>query len=166
MTRELTGTHIVVVGATGVLGARLAAHLTTVGARVSAIVRDHTRLDGATVFQYALADITNHATLRTAFESVAPFDGVINATGLVAFGAIADLDDATLNQLFAVNAIAPIVMLRESSTHINDGGFLSTSLVLLPHNLSLAWLHTAPQKRLLGQRCWLLGVNCVVVELT
>ncbi|GDX28912.1 oxidoreductase [Actinomycetes bacterium] len=123
MTRELTGTHIVVVGATGVLGARLAAHLTTVGARVSAIVRDHTRLDGATVFQYALADITNHATLRTAFESVAPFDGVINATGLVAFGAIADLDDATLNQLFAVNAIAPIVMLRESSTHINDGGF-------------------------------------------
>lgn len=123
MTRELTGTHIVVVGATGVLGARLAAHLTTVGARVSAIVRDHTQLDGATVFQYALADITNHATLRTAFESVAPFDGVINATGLVAFGAIADLDDATLNQLFAVNAIAPIVMLRESSTHINDGGF-------------------------------------------
>lgn len=123
MTRELTGTHIVVVGATGVLGARLAAHLATAGARVSAIVRDHTRLDGATVFQYALADITDHATLRTAFESVAPFDGVINATGLVAFGAIADLDDATLNQLFAVNAIAPIVMLRESSTHITDGGF-------------------------------------------
>lgn len=123
MTREITGTHIVVVGATGVLGARLAAHLATAGARVSAIVRDHTRLDGATVFQYALADITDHATLRTAFESVAPFDGVINATGLVAFGAIADLDDATLNQLFAVNAIAPIVMLRESSTHITDGGF-------------------------------------------
>ncbi len=123
MTREISGKHIVVVGATGVLGARLAAHLTTAGARVSAIVRDHTRLDGATVFQYALADITDHEALRTAFESVAPFDGVINATGLVAFGAIADLDDATIARLFAVNAIAPIVMLRESSSHINDGGF-------------------------------------------
>ncbi len=123
MTREISGKHIVVVGATGVLGARLAAHLTTAGARVSAIVRDHTRLDGATVFQYALADITDHEALRTAFESVAPFDGVINATGLVAFGAIADLDDATIARLFAVNAIAPIVMLRESSSHISDGGF-------------------------------------------
>ncbi|NDF72234.1 MAG: short-chain dehydrogenase, partial [Actinobacteria bacterium] len=47
----------------------------------------------------------------------------MNATGVVAFGSVADLDDVTLAQLFAVNAIAPIVMLRESSPHITDGGF-------------------------------------------
>ena len=123
MTRALAGSHIVVVGATGVLGARIAAHFAAAGARVSAIVRDHTRLDGASVAQYALADVTDHSALATAFASVAPFDGVVNATGVVAFGNVVDLDDATVATLFAVNAIAPIVMLREASRHLADGGF-------------------------------------------
>ena len=126
MARELGGKHVVVVGATGVLGARIAAHLAAAGARVSAIVRDHTRLDGASVFQYALADVTDTAAMRVAFASVAsvgPIDGVVNASGVVAFGGIGELDDATLAKLFAVNATAPIVMLRESATLIADGGF-------------------------------------------
>jgi cyclic-di-GMP-binding biofilm dispersal mediator protein len=114
---------VVVVGATGVLGANIATQLAAAGARVSAIVRDHTRLDGASVSQYALADVTDHEALRTALASVAPFDGVVNATGVVAFGNVVDLDDATLARLFAVNSIAPIVMLRESAVHMNDGGF-------------------------------------------
>lgn len=123
MARELRDAHVVVVGATGVLGANIATQLAAAGARVSAIVRDHTRLDGASVSQYALADVTDHEALRTALASVAPFDGVVNATGVVAFGNVVDLDDATLARLFAVNSIAPIVMLRESAVHMNDGGF-------------------------------------------
>ena len=126
MARDLMGKHVVVVGATGVLGARIAAHLTAAGAKVSAIVRDHTRLDGSSVFQYALADVTDTAAMRIAFASVAsvgPLDGVVNATGVVAFGGINELDDATLARLFAVNATAPIVMLRESAALIAEGGF-------------------------------------------
>jgi cyclic-di-GMP-binding biofilm dispersal mediator protein len=123
VARELRGAHVVVVGATGVLGANIATQLAAAGARVSAIVRDHTRLDGASVSQYALADVADHEALRTALGSVAPFDGVVNATGVVAFGNVVDLDDATLVRLFAVNSIAPIVMLRESAVHMNDGGF-------------------------------------------
>jgi len=123
VARELRGAHVVVVGATGVLGANIATQLAAAGVRVSAIVRDHTRLDGASVSQYALADVTDHEALRTALASVAPFDGVVNATGVVAFGNVVDLDDATLARLFAVNSIAPIVMLRESAVHMNDGGF-------------------------------------------
>lgn len=123
MARELRDAHVVVVGATGVLGANIATQLAAASARVSALVRDHTRLDGASVSQYALADVTDHEALRTALASVAPFDGVVNATGVVAFGNVVDLDDATLARLFAVNSIAPIVMLRESAVHMNDGGF-------------------------------------------
>jgi len=123
MSRVLNGQHVVVVGATGVLGASIARQLAAHGARVSAIVRDHARLDGASVSQYALADVTDTAALRTAIASVAPFDGFVNATGVVAFGNVADLDDATLAQLFAVNAIAPLLMLRECATHLADGGF-------------------------------------------
>lgn len=121
--RDLSRAHVVVVGATGVLGARIAHHLSARGCRVSAIVRDHTRLDGATVSQYALADVTNHEALRVAIASVAPFDGLVNASGLVAFGNVTELDDVTIDRLFAVNAIAPLVMLRELAVHLPDGGF-------------------------------------------
>lgn len=125
MVRELAGKKIVIVGATGVLGSRLAAQLADAGAQVSAIVRDASLLDSATVTQHAVADITDTAALTAALASLAPFDGLINAAGVVAFGNIADLDDATLTRLFAINSIAPIVMLRESSKHINEGGFFA-----------------------------------------
>lgn len=123
MARELSGSHVVVVGATGVLGAAVSRGLSQHGARVSAIVRDHSRLDGSSVTQYALADVTDHEALKTAIASVAPFDGFVNAAGVVAFGNVTDLDDSTLARLFAVNAVAPLVMLRESSPHLSDGGF-------------------------------------------
>lgn len=123
MARELQGMHIVVVGASGVLGSKITAQLTQGGAQVSAIVRDGGRIDSANVSRCAVADITDGTALRAAFAELAPFDGVINAAGVVAFGNVSDLDDQTLTKLFAVNAIAPMVMLRESTPHIKAGGF-------------------------------------------
>jgi cyclic-di-GMP-binding biofilm dispersal mediator protein len=123
MARELQGMHIVVVGASGVLGSKVAAELSQGGAQVSAIVRDAARINSAAISRTATADITDSATLRAAFETLAPFDGVVNAAGVVAFGNITELDDQTLSQLFATNAIAPMVMLRESAPHIRQGGF-------------------------------------------
>ena len=125
MARELAGKKIVIVGATGVLGSRLAAQLSNAGAQVAAVVRDPSLLDSTTVTQHAIADLTDTASLSAALTALAPFDGLINAAGVVAFGNIAELDDATLTQLFAINAIAPIVLLRESAKHINEGGFFA-----------------------------------------
>ncbi len=125
MARELAGKKIVIVGATGVLGSELAAQLSAEGARVCAIVRDASRLNPATVTEHAIAEISDITALSAALASLAPFDGLINAAGVVAFGNVAELDDATLTSLFAINAIAPIVMLRESSKHINEGGFFA-----------------------------------------
>jgi cyclic-di-GMP-binding biofilm dispersal mediator protein len=123
MTRNLSGTTIVIIGATGVLGSCLAEQLTDAGARVSAIVRDSASLDPKVISAHAVADITDHAALRSAFISLGPIDGVINAAGAVAFGTLAELDDKTLAELFAINAIGPIVALRESAPHIKEGGF-------------------------------------------
>lgn len=125
MARELAGKKIVIVGATGVLGSRLAAQLTDAGAQVAAVIRDASLLDATTITQHAIADLTDTASLAAALTALAPFDGLINAAGVVAFGNIAELDDATLTQLFAINAIAPIVMLRESAKLINEGGFFA-----------------------------------------
>lgn len=125
MARELTGKKIVIVGATGILGAQLASQLSQAGAVVSAVVRDAAALDSAVISQHAIADITDSVALTNALASLAPFDGVINAAGVVAFGPVAELDDVTLQQLFAINTIAPIVMLREGSRHISEGGFFA-----------------------------------------
>ena len=123
MARDLNGKHVVVVGASGVLGAEMAALLVKAGATVSAIVRDSSRLNSTVVTRHTIADISNSAALEAALQELAPFDGLINAAGIVAFGEVKELDDKTLTQLFAVNAIAPIVMLREGAKHITEGGF-------------------------------------------
>lgn len=125
MARELAGKKIVIVGATGVLGSRLAVQLAAEGAHVAAVVRDASLVDSAVIEQHAIADLTDTPALTAALAALAPFDGLINAAGVVAFGNIAELDDATLSRLFAINSIAPIVMLRESSKHINEGGFFA-----------------------------------------
>lgn len=125
MARELAGKKIIIVGATGVLGSRLAAQLSHAGAQVGAIVRDPSMLDSSAVTLHKIADITDTNALTAALTALAPFDGLINAAGVVAFGNIADLDDETLTRLFAINSIAPIIMLRESSKHINEGGFFA-----------------------------------------
>lgn len=125
MARELAGKKIVIVGATGVLGSLLGAQLAQEGAQVAAIVRDASSLDSAIFTQHAIADLTDTAALTSAINSLAPFDGLINAAGVVAFGNISELADATLADLFAINATAPILMLRESSKHINEGGFFA-----------------------------------------
>jgi short-subunit dehydrogenase len=117
---------MVVVGALGVLGGCIAAHLKAAGAQVSAVVRNDSSLMHADFFKYAVADITDSVAIQTALKSLAPFDGMINATGVVAFGGITDLDDATLSTLFAVNALAPIVLLRESAAFLPQGGFFLT----------------------------------------
>lgn len=131
MARDLQTTHIVIVGATGVLGGKIAAHLSQAGAKVSAIVRSAENLDAASISRHVIADITDSASLRAAFTELAPFDGVINAAGVVAFGNITEVDDKTLTDLFAINAIAPIKMLRESAPHITeDGFFLNISAVV------------------------------------
>lgn len=123
MARDLAGKTIVVIGASGVLGSHFVAQLKAAGANVNAIVRDEAKIDSSAISAFAVADVKDFTALSAAFSKLAPFDGVINATGVVAFGLISELDNETLKDLFAINATAPIVMLRESAPHINEGGF-------------------------------------------
>ncbi len=64
MARDIRGMHIVIVGASGVLGSKLATQLGLGGAQVSAIVRDSSRLDTSSISRHAIADITDSAALR------------------------------------------------------------------------------------------------------
>ena len=105
MARNLTDTTIVIIGATGVLGSCIAQQLADAGVHVAAVVRDSASLDPAVVSTHAVADITDHAALRSAFASLGPIDGVINAAG----GARAPCEDTTRghHQIKTPSASAP-----------------------------------------------------------
>ena len=101
--RELSGAVVVVVGATGGLGSAIAADLETRGATVIRAGRSGTDLTIDIRDSHA-----GDAVVRVALGGHGHLDGVIVASGEVAFGALADTDPAIVEELFLVNAMGPL----------------------------------------------------------
>jgi short-subunit dehydrogenase len=110
---ELAGKTILVVGATGALGSRLAARLSDAGATVVLTGTDRARLDALPVpGRRFVVDLASgaHDVPALAAEASGGLDGVVIAAGVVAFGPAAELDAATIARLFAVNATGPVAL--------------------------------------------------------
>lgn len=114
---DLAGKNILVVGATGALGSRIARRLVAAGASVVLTGTDRARLEALDVagprFVVDLADGAD-AVVELASEAVGGIDGVVVAAGVVAFGPAGELEPATVAQLFAVNATGPIVLIASA----------------------------------------------------
>jgi short-subunit dehydrogenase len=110
---QLAGKNILVVGATGGLGSRIAARLVGAGAAVVLTATHRARLDALDVpgkrFSADLADGAE-SIAGLAADAVGGLDGVVIAAGVVAFGPAAELTPAALAQLFAVNTTGPIAL--------------------------------------------------------
>jgi len=91
---KLDGAVVLVTGASGGLGSRIAAQLEAAGATVARPSRS--QLSGVVE-----ATVSQHGRI----------DGIVIATGVVAFGAAAELERATLATLFVVNTIDPIALI-------------------------------------------------------
>jgi short-subunit dehydrogenase len=102
-----------------VLGAGIAQRLETNGATVIRAGRAPERLSGADTF---LGDLTDEAAaaaiVTAAFGAHGRLDGVVIAAGVVAFGPVTEVRDDTLHQLFEVNALAPMRLIREAAPHL------------------------------------------------
>jgi NAD(P)-dependent dehydrogenase (short-subunit alcohol dehydrogenase family) len=120
MTRSLEGAVVAVLGATGGLGAPISAELTRRGAVVVLAGRSADRL--ATVpgvppdaLQVVL-DITDPAAGDVLIDAVqqrhARLDGVVIASGVVAFGNLADTPDEVIEEVFLTNVVGPLWFLR------------------------------------------------------
>jgi len=127
---DFEGKTVVVFGATGVFGALMAKSLTTRGADVRLVVRRPDAVDAELRhLPIAVADITQRTEVAKALVEVSQgqrVQGIVNCTGVVAFGGLSDLSEEVVNQLMAVNAIGVLNLASLASAHLQPEGFLAS----------------------------------------
>ncbi len=117
---ELAGSSILILGATGGLGRHLARQLSEAGANLVLTGRSQSALDALEVGGISIAgDLRDpelpRTLVATSVMAYGRLDGVINATGVVAFGPIAETSDEVLDELWQVNALAPMRIVRAAT---------------------------------------------------
>ncbi|MGV8895928.1 MAG: SDR family NAD(P)-dependent oxidoreductase [Rhodoglobus sp.] len=110
---NLGGAVVLVVGATGGLGSLISEQLEQAGATV---------LSSGRTTEALAADLrTDDAAAKLIEAAVAVhgrLDGLVIAAGVVAFGPATELADATLRELFDVNALAPVRLIQAAAPHL------------------------------------------------
>ncbi|HSP52994.1 MAG TPA: SDR family NAD(P)-dependent oxidoreductase [Cryobacterium sp.] len=114
---HLDDSAILVLGASGGLGREIARLLAAGGAQLILSGRDQSKLEALSIPGTRLAaDLTDPdaiaALVADAISVNGRLDGIVNASGVVAFGPATEVSDETLTELFAVNTLAPIRLLR------------------------------------------------------
>lgn len=127
--RELEGRSALVAGASGGLGSAIAVDLAQRGARLSLVGRDAQRLTALDVAAHRqLLDLRDPASCESAVvaavEHLGHLDIVVNAVGVVAFGAVADLSVDVMEELFMTNTFVTIMLARAALDAIADGGVI------------------------------------------
>jgi cyclic-di-GMP-binding biofilm dispersal mediator protein len=106
----LQGAVVLVVGASGGLGSRIAAQLESKGAVVARSSKS------------AGHDLRTPSVVREVLDGTnaryGRLDGLVVASGVVAFGAASDLDPATVDELFAVNTTSAIQLIAQCQPYL------------------------------------------------
>ena len=140
---DIEGARFLVVGATGVLGGLTTRALVEAGARVVVTGRDADRLAevaGVAGTEPITLDVVDveacAAAVRSAAEQLGGLDGLVVASGVPAFGPALETEPAVAEELFAVNTLGPMALVRAAGP-VLDGGVvavISAILADLPTN--------------------------------
>jgi cyclic-di-GMP-binding biofilm dispersal mediator protein len=130
-TVELTNKRTLVLGGSGELGSRIADQLIASGARVMLAGRSEERLERRAAgiagnppyVSFDLRDDRPETVIDAAVRQLGGLDGLVNAAGVVAFGPLATLSDAALDELVAVDFTGPLRVIRAALPHLS-GGFI------------------------------------------
>jgi short-subunit dehydrogenase len=114
-----SGKHILVVGASGAFGAEFSRQLIALGAEVSGTARNadsSVRLPGELNHRLLLDlessdSITNFAAYLNSLTT--PLDGIVLASGLVAFGSFTETPGEVTERLMRVNALGQLQLVKE-----------------------------------------------------
>lgn len=104
---DLSGSVILVLGASGGLGSRMSALLAAEGATV---------VEAGRSSGYDLRDAAMPGRILAAIDREhGRLDGLVVAAGVVAFGLAETVSDSTIAELFEVNALGPIRLIRDAT---------------------------------------------------
>ena len=122
---SLRGLSVLVCGASGGLGAPISRRLASEGAQLTLHGRDRGRLESLGIdASLVVGDLRDAETAELAAASaVAAYgrlDGLVVASGVVAFGPLGELPDDTLLDLFLINTLAPIRLVRAALPHLTS----------------------------------------------
>lgn len=139
---DLEGARALVCGGSGALGAALARSLHEGGARVVVAGRDGERLAavagdlGTEPLRFDAVDTDScTGTVDAAASALGGLDLLVVTVGVAGFGRGTEADPAVAEELFAVNALAPMALVRAAAPHLSEGGAvvaLSAVLADLP----------------------------------
>jgi cyclic-di-GMP-binding biofilm dispersal mediator protein len=110
---SLAGSNILVIGANGALGSQIAKLLMQRGAQVIGTARSNETAATlpAGMMQALLLDLESEQSIDTLVSYLStqdqPLDGVVVASGLVAFGSVAETPSTVSSRLMKVNHLAP-----------------------------------------------------------
>ncbi|HYN65251.1 MAG TPA: SDR family oxidoreductase [Ornithinibacter sp.] len=117
---RVAGAHVLLTGATGDIGRRLAVHLSRAGADVTVVARGRDALDDVAreVGGRAVAcDLTERQSLRSLVDRVEgghrPVDILVNNAAMEVAAHLADLGADDLDQLVRLNLLAPAELCRQ-----------------------------------------------------
>ncbi len=127
---ELNDAPILVVGASGGLGGAIARELAGRGARLALSGRDAERLSAVGVAGTPVmvdlrdADAAERIVAETV-DALGGLTGVVYAAGVVAFGAVGELDDDDVDELLLLNYLAPARVAAAALPRLGAGGFVA-----------------------------------------
>lgn len=120
---QLSSQRILVTGASGALGSRVARLLSEHGARLVLTGRDDQRLQahgaGAELLSVDLEQPGASAALIEAVTADGELDGIVLAHGVVAFGPVTELTTETLRRLTTLNETTPIELIVAAAPHLS-----------------------------------------------
>lgn len=127
---DLHDAKALVCGATGALGGQISTALHERGARVAVAGRNSARLqevasdlDGAPSYVF---DAVDEQSCRRAVDGAAAalggLDLLVVTVGAAGFGPAMQTDAATAEELFAVNTLGPMELVRAADAHLEQGG--------------------------------------------
>ncbi len=135
---ELTGSRFLIAGATGYLGERFARGLQARGARLALAGRDREALSaiaaelGAPPILLDLEEVgAGEEAVSAATGELGGLDGILVATGAVAFGRSGELPQAVEAGLMRINATGPIELISSALDELSpDGAVVAITAVV------------------------------------
>lgn len=136
---ELNGARMVLTGATGVLGAKIASRLAQQGTHLAVAGRDHNRLEQArqrcaapVSIPFDANDLGNCAdVISTAARSLGGLDGLVVAHGVAVFGNAVEVRDSSASTAMTANALAPMALARAALPHLSTGSVIAAVSAVL-----------------------------------